>query len=211
MEDNQADEGEKPRPSDARRIWTISIISSIVASAIVLVFFQPILEFLSRGLSAFLSYAAVGILDSMYQQAALGVERAIALTTFGMLMSAFMGVSTAPIVFLVIKSRISKVPAARRKLRKISEKINILQIFLGTFPIILIGIYFISSSFIGVQATASYENRLAVLAPTISEEEEESLRSEWSSMQSRADYVDLMVRMENLAAQKGRALPDRLI
>jgi hypothetical protein len=61
--------------------------------------------------------------------------------------------------------------------------------------------------FADLQLNASFNQRMAALAPDITDLEAKRLRSRWASMKSREDYVAITKSMDITASQKGVTLP----
>lgn len=82
--------------------------------------------------------------------------------------------------------------------------ISALMIALLTYGTILV-VFSISSGI--AQISASFNQRLTVLAPAISDVEYKTLKARWASMKSKADYDALVSLMDNRAAELGVKLP----
>jgi hypothetical protein len=54
-----------------------------------------------------------------------------------------------------------------------------------------------------LQLNASFNQRMAVLAPEITDLEAKRLRARWASMRSREDYLAITAGMDAVANQKG--------
>jgi hypothetical protein len=65
--------------------------------------------------------------------------------------------------------------------------------------------------FAAQQMKLSFDRRLAVLAPSISEEAEEQLRARFAGLSGRADYERLNGEMERLSRETGVVLPRALL
>jgi hypothetical protein len=62
--------------------------------------------------------------------------------------------------------------------------------------------------FAAQQMTHSFDRRITVLAPAISEESEEQLRARFADLSDRADYQSLNDEMDRLAQETGVNLPE---
>ena len=58
-----------------------------------------------------------------------------------------------------------------------------------------------------VKINTSFNQRLTVLAPAITDGEYKTLKARWASMQSKADYDALTTAMEKRAAELNVTLP----
>ena len=65
--------------------------------------------------------------------------------------------------------------------------------------------------FADLQLNTSFDQRLTVLAPKLTELECKELRAQWASMGSRGDYEEIVSTMETLAEEKDVALPELLL
>jgi hypothetical protein len=61
-----------------------------------------------------------------------------------------------------------------------------------------------------LQLNTSFNQRLTVLAPRISEQEYKEILASWAGMRNRADYQAVVQRVDSDAAAKGVVLPDFL-
>jgi hypothetical protein len=57
----------------------------------------------------------------------------------------------------------------------------------------------------------SFDRRITILAPAISEEDEEGLRARFADLTGRADYQSINNDMDRLARQTGVQLPAPLL
>jgi hypothetical protein len=67
------------------------------------------------------------------------------------------------------------------------------------------GVYWLSSG--SKLMTASFTQRLTVLAPAINDTEYKALKARWASMQGKADYDALVTAMDKRATELGVTLP----
>jgi len=65
--------------------------------------------------------------------------------------------------------------------------------------------------FAAQQMMRSFDQRMAVLAPAISEEEEEALRGRFADLRGRDSYENLKVDMNLIARQRSVSLPEPLL
>jgi hypothetical protein len=65
--------------------------------------------------------------------------------------------------------------------------------------------------FAAQQMKLSFEQRMAVLAPSITEEEEEMLRGRFAGLDGRDSYENLKLDMSMAAHQHGVSLPEPLL
>jgi hypothetical protein len=65
--------------------------------------------------------------------------------------------------------------------------------------------------FAAQQMKLSFEQRITVLAPAISEDEEEMLRGRFAGLQGRDSYENLKIDMNTLAHERSVSLPEPLL
>jgi len=102
-----------------------------------------------------------------------------------------------------------KHPEPRRKTPTPAHPLWVLQVL--TIAASLGSLLISTLVFADLQLTTSFQQRLTVLAPKISEQEYKELQASWASMQSRTDYELLNTQMESLAQQHGIELPEPLL
>ncbi len=99
-------------------------------------------------------------------------------------------------------------PERAKKLSKASRLfiIGIILLFINVFIFGIIIMYFAD-----VEYNTSFRQRLTVLAPMLSEIEEEELEARWASMRNRADYEAIEAEIEKLANNHSLQLPPSLL
>jgi hypothetical protein len=171
----------------------IGIVTGIISSILVIIFIQPILSFIWVLVLSFGEYVHAGYVDSIYREAALGSINSIGqnsilsfllLTLFVMMYSHSKLYNLFPAVNNV----------KRERFRNLYFGVNFLVISILSFMLLII-----SSITIGVmEISASYNQRLSILAPDIDEHEYKVWVSQWASMKGRSDYRLLVSSMENV-------------
>lgn len=184
----------QPPSGDIRR----AVIASLVASILVLLVIQPAI----RAFYTLLAATGSRYVDSAYRNASLGHRNWVEVLFFMGIYSVALGAATALLILSRRWGR-ERVKASRRVLTILNYPLFALALFVWGG--------FIASSYVDLQLNASFEQRLTVLAPVLSEEEEEGLRAEWASMTSRVDYLEIMRKVEALAQARGVRLPPRLL
>ena len=181
------------------------IYVSVIVTILTIVFIDPILKFIWGGMIWFGTTSYQGFLNSMYKNAALGHRNYIDVIIFWFLCSTFIGIAMGVISWQVNKNLIPV------------EKIN-KSPRLKKFFIVLIMVLWIigtlreaTSAFVDLQLNASFQQRLTVLAPKISEQEHKELSASWANMQNRSDYELIVMQMDTLAQQNNIVLPELLL
>jgi hypothetical protein len=207
----------------------------IVISVIMLFFVQPIItniwNWMSKKTDSFYS----DYIDSAYHNAALGQRNWLDFITLQLFLVVIFFTLSA--YFLKIRLEIEK-NIHENKLKSIkndSEKKELivkhlnsntykiggfvskhlnkfristyfvqLLVFLLTFHLIFI-------TYVDLQLNASFKQRLAVLAPYISEEEEELFEAKWALMKNRKDNREINKTMDKIATEMKVKLPELLL
>jgi len=180
------------------------IFVSVIAAILTIIFIEPILKLIWGIMSWFGTTTYQGFLDMMYKNASLGHRNYIDFMIVAFFFSAIIGISAEFIVRLTTKN-----PVAVKKFSK-SPKLKKILIVLFVILIIL-ALILVTTVFVDLQLNASFQQRITVLAPKISDQEYKELLASWASMENRADYEILVSHMESLAQQNDIVLPDLLL
>jgi len=181
------------------------IIASIVATLIVMVLIHPLLRLCWEGVLGFGTYCHRGFVDSIYRSAALGKRNHVAVMLMGLIFCFLVGGITGVAVGLT--RRIVK-PKAERKP---PGKTHAVVAWIMVVAIALSWTVLLVRQFADLQLNTSFDQRLTVLAPKLTELECKELRAQWASMGSRGDYEEIVSTMETLAEEKDVALPELLL
>ncbi len=189
------------------REMKIGIIGGVISSVLVIIFIQPILSWLWGVLITFGEWAHAGYIDEIYRRAAIGdlIGKAGVLTLLLLLASMMFSLLFSLTSHRELRTRQSggEVHSDWKILRKV-EAITvfipfILIIFLGMFSVsILMGVSIISSSF---------EQRLIILSPSISDQEYKIWKARWASMQNINDYRSIQKDLDKRAVELKVSLP----
>jgi hypothetical protein len=176
----------------------IGIISGIVSSLIVIIFIQPILGFTWNVIIGISSQVHHGYVDRIYRNAAVGDRNVIGHLTALYL---FMSLPLAGTVFL-LRAKVSVPP----KLTAVNRSLDAILISTCVVTVILMLAAFALS--VGImEISSSFNQRLTVLAPAISDAEYKTFRARWANMRSEADYNAIVANMEARAKELGVTLP----
>ena len=94
------------------------------------------------------------------------------------------------------------------RIKKKSAKKSTIYIFIIIFFLYLsIFIFTLNSYNIVVELKAKHKQIMGIIAPYINEEKEEELWSKWYSIESKIDYLNLHVELENIAESNNLKLP----
>lgn len=185
------------------------VIAGIIAATLVIVFIQPLLDILWSILVWFGKTVYEGYLNSIYRRASLGHTNYVSVIIFTFMISVLLGSGSFIITLTVPYVRTTIVPkiASRSSLRHKLYIASVIYFILFAILIMLVSFRLITD----VQLNASFQQRLSVLTPRISDQERKELAAAWSSMQSRDDYEEIGQRMNILAKKHGITLPEPLV
>jgi signal transduction histidine kinase len=147
-----------------------------------------------------------GYVDSIYRNAALDERNLI-----GQHMALFVLI-LAP-VYLSMYLRRKRIEARLARSNELShfdkiERIILTSAFATAVPIYLMLFVIFVVSLGTAQIAASFNQRLSVLAPAISDAEYKALKARWASMNGKADYDALVSAMDKRSAELGVKLPE---
>lgn len=193
----------------------VGIFTAIVVMAIV----QPALQLGSNLLFWAGANLYEGFSDGIYKSAALGFHE---IYSFQLLILFLGGVCGILINAVLATRRIdcdvedvedelnqSSVEELKNRLQNLKRRVKSLRIVATIFSSIsiIIILYVYVSNFAELQLNTSFNQRLAVLAPQISDQQLKDLRAQWALMTKRDDYLKIQNTMERLAKEHKIKLP----
>lgn len=192
-----------------RKIFWWNVVASVVASIIVIALIQPLLtlfwDFLSSTGSALLNR----FVDKLYKGAALGNRNwVIAILAIALLYVPFTNALVVAAVRPLIKKKLQN-KAGDSKTRSKTVllatlvAVSIIGIVLATIPAAFI--------YTDLQLNSSFNQRLQVLAPHLTDQQVKVLKASWASMTSKSDYLKIKNEMNRLADEAKIALPRPLL
>ena len=199
--------------------FCINVLSSVIASVIVILFHRPVFSLLSalwnwlvNMLMKSITLLSDNIANEFYTYCSQQYSRSDAVV-----ISIFIGIVLLLAYYALIKSMnwpldyLAKITKKTENnsannivdLKKLFNRIN--QI---AFLIILLA--FTTLLFASGKMSDSFNSRLVVLSPQISEQEEEELLASWVLMESSSDFDAIRSKMESYAEQYDVTLPSNL-
>lgn len=179
------------------------IMVGVIAAIIMTIFFEPIIRWL-WGIISFIGQRTYsGFIDAIYRSAALGHRNYVDVLFFFLVI----GIGTAVPIVLRIAQK-GYLPRPKKKFGPRYEKVSDIFLFAGLIisaSIMMIGI------FADLQLNSSFEQRLAVLAPVLSDLEYKQFKAEWAGMENREDFEAINKQMENMAQDRDVELPELLL
>jgi hypothetical protein len=175
----------------------IGIVSGIISSLIVILFIQPIMSFTWDTVVGMSGAIQQEYVDRIYRNAALADRNLIGHMAFIVL-----------ILFLYIGSGFLMlgVTATPPRVAALSRFVRISSALAGIFLSVILLVAFSLSSGI-MEISASFSQRVTVLAPAVSDSEYKTLRARWASMRGEADYQKIIADMEKRATELAITLP----
>lgn len=204
--------------SDSLRV---SIIGGTIAALAVIFLFEPILNTTGRLIAGLASNVWEGYLDRWVESAALGHRNHIVVFVEWLIYSAFVG-----FIGGIGQRGYSKLMKARHQAfgegepesepetdlqRYKRQKRRLVTLGVLGAVVVLGGLSTMASDFANLQLWTSFQQRMTVLEPALSEQEEEQLRAQWAKMKIKEDYDAIQRALERQAADAGITLPDPLI
>lgn len=181
-------------------------VNLIVTLATVLLI-QPIINGTGRALVWLGEHLNTFLSQQIYRSAAEGFNEYYSFQTWAMGLGILMGMYAA-IGLIAVRRRTSNSVASRARWKAVATSRWRVGVAL---PMALVVLFFCLYQF-SVHSAAhrlnsSFHQRLTVLAPSISDQEEEELRAQWASMRGVLDYDALNGAMATHAAKYGVTLP----
>ena len=206
----------KQVPKLKNRGLRVTIVAGVITSVIVILFVEPLLKLAWAGILLLGPRFYQGYVDSIYKDAALGHRNFAAVV----LLQGFIYLLTMTALGLIIvqsvKSRLLRRVASKSKERRKSPSAFPRRRLLAVQALCVLGmcvtaIPLITRPYVDLQLNASFQQRLKVLAPIVSELDIRELEADWASMRSRQDYEGIVARMASIALEKGVVLPPLLL
>ncbi len=176
----------------------IGIIGGVISSVLVIIFIQPILSFVWSAVISFGESVQADYVDRIYRNAAVGERNLIGHLS---LLALLMLLSYLPTAFFV--REISRRHDIYNKARAFYFAIALMAIFAS---FVLLIAFSISSGV--MEINASFNQRLSVIAPAISDQEYKEWKARWAKMHSQSDYRALVAAMEKRASDLQIQLPE---
>lgn len=195
-----------------------SIVIGVITSLIVLILIDPLFKLLLRLVLWLGDHAWQGLTNGIYTSAAIGSTQKYSFLTlfFGFLSiqmaTTFLALRTVRKIRNIQQSlsgTVDQPSINKKKLVEITRKVRIATYFLLPTTYLL-GVWLLFSLFAEFQISASFEQRLTVLAASVGDQEVKELRANWALMKTQNDHDALIVRMTDLAAAAGITLPKAL-
>lgn len=177
----------------------IGIIGGVVSSILVIIFIQPLLNYVWTAVLSFGEHIQASYVDKIFRSAAIGDRGRVSQLTF--LMVILVVISVPSFLFL------SQV-AYRYAVFEKANRVFLLVMSFMSLMLVMVSLVSFSISMGVTEINASFNQRLTVLAPAISEHETKELKAQWAKMSSKRDYRALVSLMEKRASELQIQLPE---
>jgi hypothetical protein len=182
------------------------IYVGVITAVIVILFVEPLLKSASSMVVWAGAYLSEGMSNTVYREAALGFREKFSFITLATGISLFAGVLAGALAAR-FRRRSEKPASGERskgdRLRKYAAIVLALAIFVQS-------VYLVGVNFADLQLNASFNQRLAALAPKVTDQQVKELRAKWALMEKRSDYLAIVSAMNSLATHAGTKLPKPL-
>ena len=176
----------------------VGMVGGLISSVLVLIFIQPIKYFVWTAVLYFGEYVQAGYVDRIYRGAALGDRNIV-------------GHLSALVILMVMLFVAGGFLGVGRHLRQdlvgklFRVFVRIVQVSSIFIPAAMIVVISISGGV--MEITASFNQRLAVIAPAISDKETKEWKAKLAMMHGQNDYRALVSAMEKRAKELQIELP----
>lgn len=182
-----------------------SLRNGVIVSVVMLYLVEPSMKLLVNTLPYFGGRVYTWVWDHAAAQAALGgdyIDFALFAILFSAIVGAFIGRYGAGGQVFTRKRRSSDTTWSRWERRLVMLALLLFGPVAATTLLV---------DFAAQQMKLSFEQRIAVLAPSITEDEEEVLRGRFAGLEGRDSYENLKLDMNMAARQHGVSLPEPLL
>lgn len=174
----------------------IGIVAGVISSALMLIFIEPILGFVWHAIIAFGEAIHANYIDRIYLHAAIEVD------------SQFISILTLLLVLITLMTNILLSFPVRERVPDY-KRMKLVRLIISIPTMLLIPtILIIASINLGVTiTTSSFNQRIAVLSPSISDQEYKEWKARWVMMKGIADYRSIVTDMDKRALALNIELP----
>lgn len=193
-------------------IWSVG--TGLLGSMIFSWMLEPAVTFIMTRANNWTSGFTSSLQNDVYSNAALGTRDWLSVAIFQLLSSAWVGVYLGLVTSRIIRrfifnSETARAANIRRTLAKIRGWLLVVMFLLVLYPTYVCSkLAFVSHA--DLQLNASFNQRFTVLAPALTEQEEEVIKSKWALMSNRKDYDAINASMDSLAGRLDKPLPKPL-
>jgi hypothetical protein len=187
-----------------------SIYIGILSSAIFLYFFQPILDFVGSKLLILMENTASKFSDDFYSKIAH-----LELMDFSFYWIALIFISIGFSFGLIgVSGYIRLIKKKSQPKEKTAHEDSLLKKVVSYAFCLLVFVFsllFISTKFYQLSLISSFKQHVRILAPYISDQEEEVIYANWSLMKNAGDYRNIYISLSETAQNNKVKLPNNKI
>ncbi len=189
-----------------------AVLCSIVASLVCVYFLDPILSLIGRGFFYWTQYFGEVYVNRIYAQAAH-----LETVNYAFLILVLVGIigivvaSSLPGALLRLGTKDSHddddFELTKRGLISLTRFMRYATLFV-LLPIVL---HMIGANFTQLSLISSFQQHLRIIAPYVTEQEEEELVSQWSLMRTKEDFQAVSKKLAEVAKVNRVSLPENRI
>lgn len=177
------------------------LIVSLITSILVLIFIEPLLKWLTDGLMWLGLNISASFTKTIYTSAALGFREK---NSFLLLMFI-----TSLLIGIMAGMASAKLFLGQSVKRELPLRAKLLSVLMG-LAFLVANLDVLAINFAELQLNTSFNQRITVLSPKVSDQEIKVLKAKWALMKGRSDYEAINFQMDALARTQGINLPSPL-
>ncbi len=183
-----------------------SVLASVIAAILVILLIQPMLSAIWRILQFLGTYVSGVFVNYLYRNAALGPtnELDFIMFTFGLVFIA--GGMLAGLHSVLEKPADEREEKVRRPPRLGNYPFGV-----AVFVFCLATLFLMVSAFTKLELNATFNQRILIIAPHVSDQKVKELRASWASMRTGEDFDSLNAEIESIAKEAEIELPPRIL
>lgn len=188
------------------------VIVSIVATLLIAFLIKPVLNFVWSMITPLGSTVAQTFVEHIYKNAALGHRNNLDYLIILLVLSVLSGLALGGTLFVTKEALISSTDTTVEEKPRIrfSYRQKAILCWLLFLVQLSTAIFLLIPSYVDLQVNTSFQQRLKVLAPSITDLEIKRFEASWALMASRSDYVAILAQMDSVAQLNGLTLPKPL-
>lgn len=192
-----------------RKVFLWNVIAGVAASTVFLVFIQPILTSLWDLISSMGGTLLGRFVDGIYEYAARDNRNFV--PVLGALMVLYLPLILVFVTWPVVAVSQRLVGQDTEQSSKLKSRRSLAVKLALAFLSVLVGTPAAVCIYTDFQLNTSFEQRVAVLSPHISDSQLKVLRANWAAMDSKDKYLAIKASMERAAIDAKIKLPPSLL
>src|SRR5438552_743240 len=183
-----------------------SVIAGLIVWLVTIIIFPRLAKLVGLGFDFLSTTVLAPLIDHLYSGAALGTRDVASFMLFALAMFVLVGLALGPWTVMLSEKRLADAaakPESVERARRVSRR----GFMVATPILVLGGFLLLVVEYADFQMNTSFQQRVTILAPVLSQLEEEKLRAEWAAMQTRRDFERINADLEHFARAHGISLP----